>query len=189
MKGRACTCVGIIIVGMAMQVKLEQRSSGHDSPFILFLPLPPSLPPFLPPSLSPSLPLSPLPPLSLPPPFPQGLKKVTNDMKTHKNPGLRAGGVVKSDAIKKPQTTAAPKFGAAAAKKNPICELQNKKWVVVSGRGQYFLCHWSGTVKCGRARALRRCAGQLPHLVMYMYVYNTYMCVSGPCSDRPESHA
>ena len=66
---------------------------------------------------------------------PTGLRKVTDDMKTHKNPSLRAGNVVKADAVKKaePAPKAAPKFGAAAAKKKPVCELQNKKWVVVSG--------------------------------------------------------
>ncbi len=66
-----------------------------------------------------------------------GLRKVTNDMKTHKNPELRASSVVKASDIKpSAPTKAAPKFGAAAAKKKPVCELQGKKWVVVSEGGR-----------------------------------------------------
>ena len=59
-----------------------------------------------------------------------GLKKVTNDMKTYKNPELRASSVVKaSDTAKKP--TATPKSAAPAVKKPPVCELQGQKWIVV----------------------------------------------------------
>ena len=50
-------------------------------------------------------------------------------MKTHKNPELRGSSVVKASDVKKP-TKAAPKFGAPAEKKAPVCELQGKKWVV-----------------------------------------------------------
>lgn len=61
-----------------------------------------------------------------------GLKKVTDDMKTHKNPELRSSSVVKSSDIK-PKTTAAPKFGGAVnTKKPPKCALEGNKWVVVS---------------------------------------------------------
>ena len=58
-----------------------------------------------------------------------GLRKVTNEMKTHKNPGLRGSLVVKATDVKE---TKAPKYGSAAAvKKPPKLELQNKKWIVV----------------------------------------------------------
>ena len=93
-------------------------------PLSLFL-IPPFPPPFFPSPLPPSLP-----PFFLPS-FPSGLRKVTNEMKTHKNPELRASSVVKASEVKKP-TQAAPKFGAPTAKKSPVCELQGKKWVVVS---------------------------------------------------------
>ena len=57
---------------------------------------------------------------------------MTDDMKTHKNPELRASSVVKASEAK-----AAPvkKFGAPSAPvvKPPVCELQGKKWIVVSG--------------------------------------------------------
>lgn len=60
-----------------------------------------------------------------------GLRKVTNEMKTYKNPELRGSSVVKAGDIKK--TEAAPKYGSAvAAKKPPVLALQGKKWVVVS---------------------------------------------------------
>ena len=73
----------------------------------------------------------------IPLPFrPLGLRKVTDEMKTHKNPELRASSVVKTSDVKPAASTkAAPKYGAAVAKKKPVCELQGKKWVVVSIRG------------------------------------------------------
>ena len=56
---------------------------------------------------------------------------MTNDMKTHKNPALRGSSVVKVGDVK-PAAKATPKYGAAAAtKKPPKLELQNKKWIVV----------------------------------------------------------
>ena len=61
-----------------------------------------------------------------------GLRKVTNEMKTHKNPALRGSSVVKASDVK-PAAKTTPKYGAAAAvKKPPKLELQNKKWIVVS---------------------------------------------------------
>lgn len=57
---------------------------------------------------------------------------MTDDMKTHKNPELRASSVVK--ATSKPAAKSAPKAATPAVKKPPVCELQNKKWVVVSLR-------------------------------------------------------
>eukprot|EP00010_Vexillifera_abyssalis_P009407 CAMPEP_0201545600 /NCGR_PEP_ID=MMETSP0173_2-20130828/2057_1 /ASSEMBLY_ACC=CAM_ASM_000268 /TAXON_ID=218659 /ORGANISM="Vexillifera sp., Strain DIVA3 564/2" /LENGTH=490 /DNA_ID=CAMNT_0047954035 /DNA_START=16 /DNA_END=1488 /DNA_ORIENTATION=+ len=58
-----------------------------------------------------------------------GLKKVTKDMQTHKNPNLRAGGTVKSTPKK---TAPARKWGGAASSKkyDPVFELQGNKWVV-----------------------------------------------------------
>lgn len=57
-----------------------------------------------------------------------GLKKVTKDMQTHKNPNLRAGGTVKAA----PKKTVARKWGGAASTKkhDPVFELQGNKWVV-----------------------------------------------------------
>mmetsp|Transcript_33264 Transcript_33264/g.93259 ORF Transcript_33264/g.93259 Transcript_33264/m.93259 type:complete len:478 (+) Transcript_33264:133-1566(+) len=60
----------------------------------------------------------------------KGLKKVTRDMQTHKNPGLRAGGVVKEQP-KKAAAKPKPKFGGAAKKmdpKGPV--LEGNKWVI-----------------------------------------------------------
>jgi adenylyl cyclase-associated protein len=51
-------------------------------------------------------------------------------MKTHKNPALRGSSVVKVGDVKSSATTAPKYGGAAAAKKPPKLELQNKKWVV-----------------------------------------------------------
>ena len=59
-----------------------------------------------------------------------GLRKVTDNMKTHKNPELRASSVVKASS--KPATSSAPNAATPAMKKPPVCELQGKKWVVVS---------------------------------------------------------
>nr|XP_026696116.1 adenylyl cyclase-associated protein 1 isoform X2 [Ciona intestinalis] len=59
-----------------------------------------------------------------------GLKKVTNDMKTHKNPDLRKHHAPvpykASNSGYKPVTKAKP----AAAKKPPVLRLEGKKWVV-----------------------------------------------------------
>lgn len=59
-----------------------------------------------------------------------GLKKVTDDMKTHKNPNLRGSSVVKATDIKPKATTAGSKFTAPAAKKPPKLQLEGKKWIV-----------------------------------------------------------
>jgi adenylyl cyclase-associated protein len=62
----------------------------------------------------------------------QGLKKVTSDMQTHKNPTLRGTSVVPS----KPGANAAsaptpkPKFGSAPVKKDPVTQLDGKKWMI-----------------------------------------------------------
>lgn len=63
-----------------------------------------------------------------------GLRKVTDDMKTHKNKELRASSVVKAGEVK---TKPAPKYGSSSSassvtKKPPVLALQGKKWVVVS---------------------------------------------------------
>ena len=55
---------------------------------------------------------------------------MTDDQKTHKNPALRAGSKVEA---KEKKPSSAPKAAAASTvKKTPVCELQGKKWVVVS---------------------------------------------------------
>lgn len=71
-----------------------------------------------------------------------GLKKVSDDMKTHKNPALRAGSTVTSSTgvragpapFKATAPKTAPKPGskptAAPAAKPPVFELQDKKWIV-----------------------------------------------------------
>lgn len=64
-----------------------------------------------------------------------GLKKVTDDMKTHKNPNLRNQGPVestKSSALS-PRPYSPPKFkkfNAPETKKPPVFERVDKKWVV-----------------------------------------------------------
>jgi adenylyl cyclase-associated protein len=58
-----------------------------------------------------------------------GLKKVTNDMKTYKNPELRASSVVKAGEVKKTESKPA-RSSAPAAKKPPVCTLQGKRWLV-----------------------------------------------------------
>nr|XP_022334187.1 adenylyl cyclase-associated protein 1-like isoform X3 [Crassostrea virginica] len=67
-----------------------------------------------------------------------GLKKVTDDMKTHKNPTLRQG--PKPFKASAPQT--APKPGkpavvpaTSAAKKPPVFELQDKRWAIENQEG------------------------------------------------------
>jgi len=58
-----------------------------------------------------------------------GLKKVSDDQKTHKNPNLRAGSVVPATETKE---KTAPKSAAGANKWNgtPKVELQGNKWVI-----------------------------------------------------------
>ncbi|KAJ2783850.1 suppressor of rasval19 [Coemansia javaensis] len=61
-----------------------------------------------------------------------GLRKVDKDQMTHKNPALRASGVVKGGSEAAPAAPAAPAAAAPAAKtQRPAkLELQNDKWVV-----------------------------------------------------------
>ena len=64
-----------------------------------------------------------------------GLKKVSKDQMTHKNPNLRASSVVPDKAKPTPKpAAAAPK---QAAKKPPVFELKGKKWIVVRTRGDH----------------------------------------------------
>lgn len=58
-----------------------------------------------------------------------GLRKVTDDQKTHKNPALRGSSKVEASAAEK-KSTATPKAATTAVKKAPVCELQGKKWIV-----------------------------------------------------------
>ena len=68
-----------------------------------------------------------------------GLRKVSDDMKTHKNPALRTGpqpfkpspAPKPSSQPTKPGAAAAPKAQPA---KPPKCVLDGKKWTVVSYR-------------------------------------------------------
>eukprot|EP00051_Salpingoeca_urceolata_P009651 m.117257 g.117257 ORF g.117257 m.117257 type:complete len:196 (-) comp16395_c0_seq7:135-722(-) len=49
---------------------------------------------------------------------------------THKNPELRASSVVPASAAKPKAASSAPKYGGAAAKKDPVLMLDGKKWKV-----------------------------------------------------------
>jgi len=64
----------------------------------------------------------------------KGLRKVTDDMKTHKNPGLRAGDTVSA----KSPSSSATSFGTPVAPvaKPPKLELEGKKWVVEYQNGK-----------------------------------------------------
>jgi len=65
----------------------------------------------------------------------KGLKKVTADMQTHKNPNLRAGGAVSAGAA--PATNGSVgKKPAAPVAKPPKLALEGKKWVVEHQVGQ-----------------------------------------------------
>ncbi|EDV23164.1 uncharacterized protein TRIADDRAFT_63338 [Trichoplax adhaerens] len=66
----------------------------------------------------------------------KGLKKVTNDMKTHKNPALRASGVVSSTSTPgKPAVSPKPAATKPVAKKPPVFRLDGKKWIVENQEG------------------------------------------------------
>lgn len=62
-----------------------------------------------------------------------GLKKVTSEMQTHKNPGLRSGPA----PFKAPGGAGASpgnvKSVAATQDKPPVFERDGKKWIIVSG--------------------------------------------------------
>ena len=61
-----------------------------------------------------------------------GLRKVTDDMKTHKNPALRDQPTTKPTPSPKPSVAAKPQPQKPAANP-PKCVLEGgKKWVVVS---------------------------------------------------------
>merc|ERR1712223_1232116 len=59
-----------------------------------------------------------------------GLKKVTDDMKTHKNPDLRGSSMVPAGAVKSSSPKPAAFKASAAPAKPPKFELEGKKWVV-----------------------------------------------------------
>jgi adenylyl cyclase-associated protein len=67
----------------------------------------------------------------------KGLKKVTADQQTHKNPSLRASGVVPEKAASPPPASPAgrpvkpTKPKTLAAKKPAKMELEGKKWTIV----------------------------------------------------------
>ncbi|GAB1606812.1 adenylyl cyclase-associated protein 1-like isoform X3 [Argonauta hians] len=62
----------------------------------------------------------------------KGLKKVSDDMKTHKNPALRkAGGTPMKTSSSTTTTTTKPSYGGNAPNNNaPLIELQDKKWII-----------------------------------------------------------
>jgi len=60
-----------------------------------------------------------------------GLRKVTDDMKTHKNPSLREMPPAKPAPAAKPSVAAKPQPPKPAAHP-PKCVLESKKWIVVS---------------------------------------------------------
>jgi len=57
-----------------------------------------------------------------------GLRKVTDDQKTHKNPGLRGTSVVKEADLNKNKKAAPAKQAAAPATRPPKLQLDGKKW-------------------------------------------------------------
>lgn len=59
----------------------------------------------------------------------KGLKKVTDDMKTHKNPNLRGSGSVPA-SVKKSASPAPASKTASTVQKPPKFELEGKKWAV-----------------------------------------------------------
>jgi len=66
----------------------------------------------------------------------KGLKKVTKDMQTHKNPNLRASNVVPAKSTGATITAPKPFKPGAPVKKPPVFELQNKKWIVEYQEGR-----------------------------------------------------
>ncbi|XP_046560993.1 adenylyl cyclase-associated protein 1-like [Haliotis rubra] len=61
----------------------------------------------------------------------KGLKKVSDDMKTHKNPALRQGPApFKAVGPPKPAPKPEAKVAPAAVSRPPLTQLQDKKWVV-----------------------------------------------------------
>ena len=63
----------------------------------------------------------------------KGLKKVSDDQKNHKNPELRAQGVVKAKEASNHTAAAAP--AVAASNLPPVLELDGKKWNVENING------------------------------------------------------
>lgn len=57
-----------------------------------------------------------------------GLKKVSDDMKTHKNPNLRKAAYVPATA--KSSSDASEKFASAPVSRPPVFELNDKKWKI-----------------------------------------------------------
>ena len=92
-------------------------------------------------------------------------------MKTHKNPELRTSSVVKAGDIKQP-AKAAPKFGTPAAAKPPKCELQGKKWIVVSR-----LCVCVCVCACACARVCVRVCAHVRVRVKPWYVAMCAACI------------
>lgn len=64
----------------------------------------------------------------------KGLKKVTSDMQTHKNPSLRSGAVVPASGKPAISTKPSPPLAGAPTVRPPRMELDGKKWIVVGIR-------------------------------------------------------
>ena len=75
--------------------------------------------------------------------FFSGLRKVTDDMKTYKNPKLREGPPpykvtnqgpkpYSKPSVTTPAKHASVKHAPVVVEKPPVFELQNKKWIIVS---------------------------------------------------------
>jgi len=60
----------------------------------------------------------------------KGLKKVTSDMQTHKNPSLRSGAVVPASGKPAISTKPSPPLAGAPTVRPPRMELDGKKWIV-----------------------------------------------------------
>jgi len=60
----------------------------------------------------------------------KGLKKVSDDQKTHKNPALRAGAVVQEKEVKAADIISKPSTGAKVADLPPKVALEGNKWAV-----------------------------------------------------------
>lgn len=67
------------------------------------------------------------------------LKKVTDDLKTHKNPNLRASSTVPGETVKETSETKAKIQSAAATPKPSVFELVEKKWKVEYMQGRHDL--------------------------------------------------
>lgn len=71
----------------------------------------------------------------------KGLKKISDDQKTHKNPNLRAGAIVPGGSATSSASSTSTVKAPAAVNKPPVLELVDKKWKVEfqQGRGDLLI--------------------------------------------------